>query len=205
MPDSDEFQVTFIQSLHGTRFTNVFYVQQQGSDPVGKTQLDDIADAFIADVVPHYQSALSNAWTGICVEVSKERVTGQAFFQKAMTAVGDVNSDSLNAATVATIAAFTATGGRRGTGRAFVSGLPLEYEQRNNLTTEGVDALRPLSDALVQGVTGVGPLYLFGRQARWETPEQGPAAEIYPFDEWTTADTRIPLTKLRSRRQSAKC
>jgi len=191
------YQATIIQEVHATRLSNVFYFQQTTADgPVESKQ--DLGDALDATWRPIWAAALGAAWLPLCAEISDVLITGQAFFRVLMTATpGTAVGVTLNAATVATIATFTAFGGRQGTGRSFISGITDVQENRNNLSAAGLTAMDTISNAIIAPLTTPnGVIYQSGRYSDTPSPT---------FDPWILEDVRVPTTKLRSRRQSTKC
>lgn len=196
MAQNDIYRVTMVQSVNGSRVANVLYYKQDsvsgGNDP-----RQDLAAGLEATLNPLMVTALSNAWKTLCYEVAQVDLPGQAFWKlDSVGTVGGVVQESFNAAVCAVLATFTATGSREGTGRLFLAGIPVTYENRNNLTADALVAIGPIGDQLVLPIVSGGVTFIPGRYSATSTPT---------FDPWILDDVRIPLTKLRGRRQSTKC
>lgn len=195
MAVGDIWQLTHVQTSSGTRLTNVHYYEQDDADGVNDPR-KDLADAFDASVATKMEAALGIGWDSLCYEIKKVGVTGQAFWKQLSTqGPGTVLGEILNAATVAVCAQFTAGGSHSGTGRMFVSGLPITYEERNNLNTTGLTAIDTIGDESILQIASGGVNFTPGLLT----------AGSSPLRPWVLADVRIPLTKLRPRRQSTKC
>lgn len=195
MAVGDIFQLTHVQSAHGTRITNVHYYKQDDPDGANDPRVD-LADAFDASMAATMKAALAIAWSSLCYEIKLVGVTGQAFWKQLSTqGNGTVIGEAMNTATCAVAAQFTATGSRDGTGRMLVAGLPVSYEERNNLNTAGLAAIDTIGDQSVKSIASGGVGFTPGLLT----------AGAAPLREWILADVRIPLTKLRPRRQSTKC
>lgn len=210
MAINDIYRVTFVQSVNGQRVANVMtYKQTAGS---GSTDPKiDLATGLDAGLGVAMKAGLVATWIALCWEIAQIDLPGQPFFKQLSTSgSGSVLSAGFNAGVVATIAEFTATGSHDGTGRFFVSGLPIAYENRNNLNTTGLTAIGLIGDELIKPVVSGGLTFVPGRAPGFKkdpasTPEV-PLDDLPTlFDPWILEDVRIPLTKLRSRRQSAKC
>lgn len=197
MAQNDIFQLTFIQRVNGTRISNVFYARQE--DPNGANDpRQDLAVAFRVAIWTPYQAQLSNDWEGLCSEVRQVGVEGQANFRDTTgLGVGAILEDALPTSNAAIIAQFTATGGRKGTGRTFVSGIPDTYEERNNLNNTGLTALDVIGDAMIPAMgAGVGnPSFQLGLVVT------GTAN----FDQFILTDVRVPIAKLRERTGNSGC
>ena len=210
MAINDIYRVTMIQTVHGSRVANVMtYKQTAGS---GSTDPKiDLATGLEASLNPVMVAGLSNTWKTLCYEIAQIGVPGQAFFkQDSAGTIGAIAVPAYNAAVCATIAQFTATGSHDGTGRFFLSGIPFTYEHRNNLNTTGLTAVGLIGDELVKPIVSGGLTFVPGRAPGFKKdPLSTPGAPLpdiaTPFDPWILEDVRIPLTKLRSRRQSQKC
>ncbi|GAG70824.1 unnamed protein product [marine sediment metagenome] len=207
---NDIWQLTYIQTVNATRISNVFYYRQTTSDGVTDPR-EDLGVGFDQGPAQVYEAELAAGWIGLCYEIAKVGVTGQQFFRTlATTSPGAEAGEAYNAATAATIAFFTATGSHDGTGRTFIAGFPVTYENRNNLTGDGLLAIDLIGNALLLPITRLGVTFVPGRAPGFKkdpasTPEV-PLPDIpTTFDPWILEDVRIPLTKIRSRRQSTRC
>lgn len=195
MAQGDIWELTAIQLVHNTRLTNVFYYRQEdaGDDNTAGFAL---TSGFLAEMAPLYEDCTGPEWSLICQEVRKVGVTGLPAYRNTTSAgPGTGGAECVNPATVVTIAQFTEDGSYAGTGRFYLSGIPLEFEQRNNLTQEGLAAIDPLGDRSVDSITFNNIEFTPGRKPRAETG----------FSPWILSDTRVILTKLRSRRADTKC
>lgn len=210
MAINDIYRVTMIQTVNGSRVANVMgYKQTAGS---GSTDPKiDLGTGIEASLNPVMVTNLSVAWKTLCYEIAQIDLPGQPFFKHMSAGTGGaVAVSSFNAGVVATIAEFTATGSHDGTGRFFLSGLPLTYEHNNNLNTLGLTGVGLIGDELIKPIVSGGLTFVPGRLPGFKkdpasTPEV-PLPDLPTlFDPWILEDVRIPLTKLRSRRQSAKC
>lgn len=195
MAQGDIWEHTAIQTVHGQRLTNVaYYEQNTAGDDV--TAANELMIAFRAQMVPAYVQATGPEWSLICQEVRKVGVTGLPAFRSTVGGgPGTAGTECLNPATVVTIAQFTASGSHKGTGRLYLSGCPVEFEQRNNLSTEGLTACDTLGEESIKDLLGSSITFVPGRQPTL-------AAD---FERWILTDTRVILTKLRSRRADTKC
>ena len=196
MAQNDIYKVTMIQSVNGSRVANVLHYRQDsvsgGNDPK-----QDLADGLEATLNPLMVTALSSGWKTLCYEVAQVGLPGQAFFKVDSAGTpGGVAIESFNAATCAVLATFTATGSHQGTGRLFLAGIPVSYEHQNNLLRDALDVIGPIGDQLILPIVQGGVTFTPGRYSATSTPV---------FDPWILEDVRIPLTKLRGRRQSTKC
>jgi hypothetical protein len=196
MAQNDVFRVTMVQSVNGERVANVFYYRQESGNS-GFDPKFDLGTGLEATINPIMVANLGVGWKCLCYEIALMGVTGQQFFRVVSAETpGAVGSNTLNAATVAVAAVFTATGGRSGTGRAYISGLDQDYEERNNLNATGLAAIDAINDALILPLVSNGVTFQQGRYKATPSPV---------FDPWVLADVRVPLAKLKSRRQSTKC
>ncbi|GAI66637.1 unnamed protein product, partial [marine sediment metagenome] len=89
-------------------------------------------------------------------------------------------------------------------------GIVAPYEQRNNLTEEGLQAMNVIGATLVTPITQSGQTFTPMRGAGSKkdplsTPENPLPDITWPADPWVLSDSRVRLTKLRSRRQSTRC
>lgn len=210
MAINDEYRVTMVQSVNGSRVANVMYYKQTaGSGSVDPKVV--LGQGLEAALNPVMVAALSIAWKCLCYEIAQIGLPGQSFFKwPSGLTPGVIAGESFNAGVAAIIAEFTATGSHDGTGRFFCSGIPITYEHRNNLNTTGLTAIGLIGDELIKPIVQGGLTFVPGRAAGFK---KDPASTIpvplpdiaTPFDPWILEDIRIPLTKLRSRRQSAKC
>lgn len=196
MSQNDIWKLVHVQDVNGQRLTNVFFYEQQDPDGPSDPKVD-LATAFETVVATQYEDNLAAGWDGLCYEVSNANLTGQQFFRQLSTkGPGTVLGDTINAATVATIATFTPGGSHTGTGRSFISGFPDSYENRNNLNTAGLTAIDLIGDTLIPLISNGGVSFQCGRFNKLAAP---------PFEAWILSDVRVPLTKLRPRRQSTRC
>lgn len=207
---NDVWELTYVQTVNGTRISNVYFYRQATSDGADDPR-ENLGKGFDQGPAQVFQAELSFGWEGLCYEIRKVDVTGQQFFRElSTTGVGAELGEAYNAATCATIATFTATGSHDGTGRTFIAGFPITYENRNNLTGDGLTAIDLIGDALILPITNNLVTFIPGRapgtkQDPASTPEV-PLPDIpTAFDPWVLTDVRVPLTKLRSRRQSTRC
>lgn len=196
MAQDDIFKLTFVQSVNNTRVTNVYHYQQTTPDGTADDQRDALAEAFEAVVAAQYEANLASGWEGLCYEISKVGVTGQAFFRVLYgLGPGQQGGDTINAAAVALISLHQASGGRGRVGHAYITGFPEDYEWRNNLTEDGLTAIDLIGDSLVGEITAQGATFNAGIIPKGSSI----------FEPWVVSDVRIPLTKLRPRRQSTRC
>jgi len=196
MAQNDIFQLTFVQQVNARRITNVFFYQQLSIDGPIDPKLS-LANAFEGHVGAKYVNNLSVSWDALCEEVKLVTMTGQQFFRKLnVDGPGLILGNALNAATVAVIATFTPGGSHTGTGRTFISGLPQTYEERNNLNLAGLTAIDLIGDSLVPIINDSTVTFQCGRFNKLASPT---------FEPWVLSDVRVPLTKLRPRRQTTRC
>lgn len=207
---NDIWELTDIQNVHGTRLSNVSYWRQ---DTSGTTQTAS-ASLFLGyqiNVSTVMTAALGADWSSICRENRIVGLTGQAFMKEtAVLGPGTAVGETLNPATVAAIAKFTATGSFRGTGVSYFSGIVAPYEQRNNLTTEGLTAMDTIGTAFITPFAEVGitwtPMRAAGSKPDPLSTPEVPLPDItWPAEPWVMSDERVRLTKLRSRRQTTRC
>ncbi|GAG89908.1 unnamed protein product [marine sediment metagenome] len=210
MAVGDIWQITDIQNVNGTRLSNVTHWRQENSNTPEDT-LNNLFDGYEQSVSLVWLPLLGAGWSSICREARIVGLTGQVFQRDTQnvgpgTAVGE----TLNSATVSVIAKFTATGSLRGTGVSYISGLVAPYEQRNNLTTEGLTAMDSIGTTLITAFTRLGDTFTPMRAAGSKpdplsTPEVPLPDITWPADPWVLSDERVRLTKLRSRRQTTRC
>ncbi|GAI64541.1 unnamed protein product [marine sediment metagenome] len=207
---NDIWQVTDIQSVNGTRLSNVTHWRQDNSaDP--ESAFNSLTTGYRNNVPGLWVAQLGAAWSSICREVAIIGVTGQVFMRDTtVVGPGTAVGETLNSATVAVIAKFTATGSFRGTGVSYISGIVAPYEQRNNLTSEGLLAMDIVGVTLVTGFTSQGFAWTPMRAAGFHkdplsTPEVPLPDLPHAADPWVISDERVRLTKLKSRRQSTRC
>lgn len=210
MSQNDIYRVTMVQSVNNSRVANVMYYKQDSVSGSNDPKFD-LATGLEATLNPLMVTNLSAGWKTLCYEVAQVDLPGQAFFKlDSAGTVGAVLVSAFNAATVVTIATFTATGSHDGTGRFFLSGIPVDYENRNNLTADALIAIGPIGDQLILPIVSDGVSFIPGRAPGFKkdpasTPEV-PLPDLPTlFDPWVLEDVRIPLTKLRSRRQTTRC
>lgn len=196
MPQGDVYKLVFVQTVHNTRVTNVYHYQQTQPDGSADDQRDALAEAFETNVASVYVSALAGDWDALCYEISKVGVTGQQFF-RVLSGVGPGSAlgDTINAAAVALVSLHQASGGKGKVGHAYITGWPEDYEWRNNLTEDGLTAIDTIGDSLIGAITAQGTTFTAG-----VVEKLGGL-----FKPWVVSDVRIPLTKLRPRRQSTRC
>ncbi|GAG73962.1 unnamed protein product [marine sediment metagenome] len=207
---NDIWQVTDIQSVNGTRVSNVFHYRQDSSG-TNADALASLGSGYRTTVGSAMADNLGTEWSSICREMKIVDITGQAFMRDAtVVGPGTAVGETLNSATVAVIAKFTATGSFRGTGVSYISGIVAPYEQRNNLTTEGLFAIDAIGTSFLGVLSSSGMSWTPVRAAGMHkdplsTPEV-PLPDIpHPAEPWVLSDERVRLTKLRSRRQSTRC
>lgn len=204
------YRVSVIQSVNGQRLVNVWHYKHTAGTGSTDEKLE-LATAIEAVINPVMVAKLSIAWKTLCYEVAELDLPGQPFFKHdSAGTVGAIAGECFNSAVCCTIALFTATGSHDGTGRTFISGLPITYENRNNLNATGLLAIGPIGDELIKLLVGGGYTFQPGRAPGFKkdpasTPEVPLDDLATPFDPWILEDVRIPLTKLRSRRQSVRC
>lgn len=204
------YRVSVIQSVNANRLVNVWHYKQTAGTGSTDPKLE-LAKEIEATINPVMVAGLSVAWKTLCYEVAELDLPGQPFFKyDSVGTVGAILGESFNAAVAATVALFTATGSHDGTGRSFIAGLPITYENRNNLNNTGLLAVGAIGDELIKLIVGGGYTFQPGRAPGFKvdpasTPEV-PLPDIPTlFDPWVLEDVRIPLTKIRSRRQTTKC
>lgn len=207
MAVDDIYRLTFVQSVNDTRISSVFYYRQKDSS--GSTDAKQrLGEGFDAGPAVAYAAALSTGWDALCYEISQVGLTGQAFYRYLSTkGPGTKGTATLNAAACCVLAFFTADGSYRGTGRTYISGFEESFEHNNNLNRDGIEALEPIADALRLDVTSSGVSFEIGRGPGRKLTDPGPPPvyETWDFSPWVEHDIRVPLTKLRSRRQSTRC
>lgn len=204
------YRVSVIQTVNGSRLTNVWHYKQTAGSGSTDPKLE-LATEIEATINPVMVAALSVAWKTLCYEVGEIGLPGQEFFKHLSAGNGGtVMESSFNAGVCAVIALFTETGSHDGTGRTYISGIPLTYENRNNLNTTGLTGIGTIGDELVKNIVGGGYTFQPGRPPGFKkdpasTPEV-PLPDLPTlWAPWILEDVRVPLTKLRSRRQSARC
>lgn len=196
MPQGDIYKLTFVQSVNSTRVTNVYHFEQTQPDGTADDQRDALAEAFETAIAAAYEAALAPGWEGLCYEISQVGITGQQFFRVLYgLGPGQQAGETINAAAVALISLHRETGGRGKVGHVYITGFPEDYEWRNNLTQDGLTAIDTIGDAIAKEITAQGTGFWAGV----------PLAESPGFERYVISDTRVPLTKLRPRRQSTRC
>ncbi|GAG59337.1 unnamed protein product [marine sediment metagenome] len=207
---NDIWQVTDIQSVHATRVSNVTHWRQDNSGTL-EDSLTAISFIYLVEVLTKWVPLLGADWSSICREFKIVGLTGQAFMKDTtVIGPGTATGETLNPATVAVIAKFTATGSLRGTGVSYISGIVAPYEQRNNLTEEGLVAMDTLGLTLVTPATSGGitftPMRAAGSKKDPLSTPENPLPDItWPAEPWVLSDERVRLTKLRSRRLTTRC
>lgn len=207
---NDIWQITDIQSVNNTRVSNVTHWRQDNSGDL-QASFNSLTAAYRNNVITQWVSRLGSAWSSICREAKIVGVTGQAFMRDTtVVGPGTAVGETLNAATVAVIGKFTATGSTYGTAPSYISGIVAPYEQRNNLTTEGLTAMDIIGLTFVQTMANLGITFTPVRPAGFHkdplsTPEVPLPDLPHPAEPWVLSDERVRLTKLRSRRQSTRC
>lgn len=202
---NDVWQLTHVQEVNNTRITNVHFYEQTSGGSEENVRIS-LAVGFENSVATVMAANLAAGWDSLCYEVKKVGVTGQQFWRHLSTVgPGTKAGETMNAATVATIAHFTETGSHRGTGRAFISGFPVDYEERNNLNSTGLAAIDLIGDEMIKEINFGGFTFDPGKGPTLEDVEGEPEKVEFPFQKWVLSDVRVPLTKLRARRQSTRC
>ncbi|GAH03059.1 unnamed protein product, partial [marine sediment metagenome] len=134
MAQFDEFVLTYIQSVHSTRITNVLNYQQTSADGTGDARLA-LATAFLASsIITEYKQHCGMLWTDLCVEVRQSNLVGQDFFRVITLPNVGTGGDTLNPASAVQIILLPSTGGPGQQGSVYISGAPITYEDQNNLT-----------------------------------------------------------------------
>ena len=207
---NDIWEITDIQSVNNTRLSNVSHWRQDSSADFA-TSLAALFQGYRFAVGNIMKANLGGEWSSICREAKVVGVTGQQF-QRDTTSVGPGlgTGETLNSATVACIAKFTETGSLRGTGTMYISGLVAPYEQRNNLTTEGLFAIDAIGVAFVSpfvdnAITFTSMRAAGSKKDPLSTPEVPLPDITWPAEPYVLSDERVRLTKLKSRRQTTRC
>ncbi|GAG60730.1 unnamed protein product [marine sediment metagenome] len=210
MAINDIWQVTDIQNVHGTRLSNVTHWRQDNSGDT-ETAFNSLVNGYANSVSGNWIAELGADWTSICREMKIVDLTGQAFMKDAtVIGPGTNTGETLNPATCAVIAKFTATGSFRGTGVSYISGLVAPQEQRNNLTEEGLVDMNAIGATLVSTFFASGmnwtPMRAAGSKPDPLSTPEVPLPDItWPAEPWVLSDSRVRLTKLRSRRMTTRC
>ncbi|GAH17101.1 unnamed protein product [marine sediment metagenome] len=123
MPVGDEFQLTYVQTVHDTRLTNVLVYQQTSGDGTGDPK-QALADGWFASTAQaDYVAQLGNLWTDKCAEVRQLNLPGQDFFRVLATPEVGAQSTTLNPATAMQLVQFPANSGPGQQGTVYISGL----------------------------------------------------------------------------------
>lgn len=211
MPQNDEYQLTFVQSVHATRITNVLVYRQSSGDGIGDAK-DALADGFLAsDARASYTAMLGDAWSGLCAEVRQLNNQGQDFFRVIDVGSGGGGGPTLNPATAAQMVFFPSNSGPGQQGTIYASGVPLAAEHKNNLVQQAYSGFVAFAADFLTPIENSGFTFQMGLPSRpfiaadpgADPPVIGQSALLFrPF---VLADARVPLTKIRSRRLNTRC
>jgi len=209
MPQNDEFQATYIQSVHNTRITNVFTYQQTSGDGTGSARLALATAFFASPIITNFVAVCGAAWGDLCLEVRQLDLPGQDFF-RVLSAPSVGAGDTLNPATAAQLALFPSTGGPGQQGSVYVAGIQSALEDENNLTNAAYLLMVALAESMIPPLTNSGYTFQMGLPSRPFIPaDPGPPPveeqTALPFRAFVLADARAPLTKIQSRRLNTKC
>jgi len=201
MPQNDEFDLTFIQTVHNTRVTNVLVYRQTSADGAGDAR-QALADGFLASTaLTAWTNHQGTSWVGLCAEVRQRNNQGQDFFR--VLAVGVTGSgNTLNPATAVQLTFKTSGGGVGQNGKLYVSGAATIVEDENNLNNIGYPLFVDTAEKLILPIVNSGYTFQLGLPSRPGPPDNPTAL---PFRDFVLADARVPLTKIQSRRLNTKC
>lgn len=211
MPINDEFQLTYVQSVHSTRLTNVLTYQQTSADGTGDAK-DALATGWFASTAQaDYVALLGPLWSDLCASVRKLNVPGQDFFR--VLAPPDVGAqvDTLNPATAIQLVMYPANSGPGQQGSVYISGAPTGDEDRNNLAQARYATYVAWAEKFLIAIVSSGYTFQLGLPSRpfiaadpgADPPIVGQSA--LAFRPFVLADVRVPLTKIRSRRLDQRC
>ncbi|GAG71535.1 unnamed protein product, partial [marine sediment metagenome] len=141
MSQGDVLECTAIQTIAGTRFTNVFYLQQTTADPSSTNQLESAAVALKLNYFTPLAVILSDQWDLLCIEVKNAFLTGLPAWRETFTLPGAVITEPLPSQLAALLTYNTNNGGKGRTGKVYVGGAVVADELDNNLKKTFSDAL----------------------------------------------------------------
>jgi len=148
------YQVVFKQSVYGVRCVNVFHFQETAS-PSSGTSEEDVASAFESQITTKYANALSQEWSGDCLQVFKLGQGGSPHHQLlALPGARTGHGQGLPANSVIKISFYTENYTRHGRGRCSISGLPQDDESDNAIENTSFGLFKLLAEAIRDDLFG---------------------------------------------------
>lgn len=197
MSQGDIIKLNCIQTIAGTRFTNVMYVEQTTADPSSTNQLESAAVALKLNYFDPLALILCDQWDLLCIEASNAFLTGLTPFRKTFTLPGSVITEPLPSHLAALLVFNTTNGGKGRTGKVYVGGAVVPDEQDNNLKKTFSDALSTVGLALTVAMPNAPDATSY---------RAGPLPLTIPaWEPWVIHDIRQPFTRMASRRADLSC
>lgn len=211
MAQFDEYDLTYIQTVHSTRITNVLTYQQTSADGTGNPR-EALGDGWFASTAQgNYATMLGTLWTDKCAAVRQRNLPGQDYFRVEATPDVGLVTGTLNPATAAQLVMFPSNSGPGQQGSVYISGIPPQAEDRNNLEQMVHAAYVAWAEMFLVPIVNTGWTFQLGLPSREfiapgpGDPPDPPGQSALAFRPFVLADVRIPLTKIRSRRLNTRC
>jgi len=155
MAVGDIFQLSVGQRLYDDLVQNVLYYETT-VDPTAGPPEEDLVTAFIADVLPAWEAAVTTQVKFDCLQtqkVSPDPIRNS--FDTFLTAVGDVVGFALPARNCALIQKFNpAVTGKGKKGRVYISGIDESEESEGRLRVAQAALLNTLGNLLIDVLVG---------------------------------------------------
>lgn len=193
MAQNSIYRLTYVQALNDVRFSNVFCFKQTSGNGVNDPR-KDLADGFVSTIEGQYEVLLSDQWVSRCIQIRDVAIAGQDFWRQLTTGVGTDTAEPLPSEVCAQVKLFTAEAGVGYTGRAFLSGVPVDKEEDNCLTEAYMTNFSLLFDYLTGEMDEGGATFQPGLLKG--------DGNFYPY---TDAVVKSALTVQRSRKQPIIC
>ena len=149
----DIYRLGFKQAVYGVSCVNVLFYKVT-ADPAGDTALA-LMSGFNTTVIPFYQGALSEHWSGLCLEAQRvQPVGGIPNMDVLPPTIGFKPGEAMPPNAVAVISEYSATFTRAGRGRHFISGMREVDEVDNAWHEPAFVLLKALGDALADPLAG---------------------------------------------------
>lgn len=150
MASGDDYRLSFDQVVHGVLCTNVLYYEQFNNVDPGFSDESQLIIAFLEDVVPLYQAALSTGWLGACIKVQRVQPdTGGVVVATLAAANGLRTGEPIPANKCAMAQLRSPDVGLDAQGRCFISGWSEDDILHGNLESDNILNIQALATALV--------------------------------------------------------
>lgn len=193
MPDTDVYQLACDQTVGRSTAVNVWHFQQIGDTSGGNMPEKKLAETFEESIQMQMAAFLSQEWSVFCLRVRRVFPDQGSEFIYVPTdnTVGLNTSSVLPPNQAAVLSLYTENYGKKGRGRKYIAGVPLDAESANHLTNAGLLGLQAI------GMGAIADLPAPSDTSLWRAGLLEKPGDIWhPFVRY---EARSPLRKLRGR------